>query len=256
MDLASLFTPENLIALATLSLLEIVLGIDNLVFVAILTERLPQEQRKLGRQLGLAAALVTRLMLLFSISWIASLTEPLFTIPFVRLHGGEPLVITGESLILLVGGLFLIWKAVSEIYHKVELHDEGIRANQAPAKFWPVILNIAIMDVVFSLDSVITAVGLAESFAIMVLAVVLAMIVMIMFANPVSEFINKYASLKILALSFLLMIGTLLTAEAMEYTIPKGFVYFAMFFSLGVELIQIRYEANLERKLAEEGTAS
>lgn len=250
--LASLLTVPNLIALLTLALLEIVLGIDNLVFIAILTGRLPKEEQKAGRRLGLLAALGTRLILLFSISWIAKLTTPLFTLPLAIAHrdggGFTAWEVTGRSLILLVGGLFLIWKAVSEIYHKVELRDEGVRTEGSRVSFWGVIANIAVMDIIFSLDSVITAVGIADHLYVMVGGVIIAMIVMISFADPVSNFINKYASLKILALSFLLMIGTLLTAEALEWTIPKGFVYFAMFFSLAVELIQIRYEANVERR--------
>lgn len=247
--LATLFTPENAIAFVTLALLEIVLGIDNLVFIAILTGRLPKEQQKTARQFGLAAALVTRLMLLASLSWIAGLKTPLFTLPF-ELHG-EPFGVTGKSLILFAGGLFLIYKSVTEIYHKVELHDEGVRESSVKVALVPVVLNIALMDIIFSLDSVITAVGLANHLPIMIAAVVAAMIVMIVFADSVSNFINEYASLKILALAFLLMIGTLLTAEALEFTIPKAFVYFSMFFSLGVELIQIRYEANLKRQSAE-----
>lgn len=249
MDFAALFTPENIVALLTLALLEIVLGIDNLVFIAILTGRLPKEQQKRARQIGLAAALGTRVILLFSLSWIARLTKPLFVIDFIQVHG-EALPITGRTLILFGGGLFLMYKAVSEIYHKVELKDEGVHGSRAAASFGAVIANIAVMDIIFSLDSVITAVGLADEIAVMVAAIVIAMVVMIVFADAVSNFINDYASLKILALAFLLMIGTLLTAEALEFTIPKGFVYFAMFFSLGVELVQIRYEANLKRKLA------
>lgn len=247
----SLFTPENLVALLTLASLEIVLGIDNLVFIAILTARLPKEQQKLGRQIGLAAALGTRLVLLFSISWIAKLTTPLFTIPFIPMaaEGGgfEPWEVTGRALILFVGGLFLLWKATTEIYSKVELHDHEAHVRGA-ATFGAVIANIAIMDLIFSLDSVITAVGMVDEVAIMIAGVVVAMGVMIAFADPVSNFINKNASLKILALAFLLMIGTLLTAEALHFEIPKGFVYFAMFFSLAVDLIQMRYEKNLHRK--------
>ena len=254
MDFAHLFTFANLVALLTLALLEIVLGIDNLVFIAVLTGRLPKEQQKAARQLGLAAALVTRILLLFSLSWLAKLTTPLFTIDFINIEG-KPLAVTGQTIILLGGGLFLIWKAVTEIYHKVELHDEGIRDTGKQMPFATVILNIALMDIIFSLDSVITAVGMANELAIMIAAIIVAMIVMIVFADSVSNFINKYASLKILALSFLLMIGTLLTAESVGFEIPKGFVYFAMFFSLGVELIQIRYEANLERKVAAGGVA-
>lgn len=244
--MAEIFTAENMIALLTLASLEIVLGIDNLVFIAILTESLPEEQRSLGRKIGLAAALVTRLLLLFSISWIAGLTEPLFVLERIEIHG-EPFAVTGQTLVLLVGGLFLMWKATTEIYAKVELHEET-HASRKARSFGSVILNIALMDIVFSLDSVITAVGMADELWVMVGGVVIAMIVMILFADPVSNFINGNPSLKILALSFLLMIGTLLTAEALMFEIPKGFVYFAMAFSLGVDLIQMRYEANLKKK--------
>jgi predicted tellurium resistance membrane protein TerC len=232
--IATFSTPAAWVAVLTLALLEIVLGIDNLVFIAILTGRLPKEKQKFARQFGLAAALVTRLMLLFSLAWIARLTTPLFEVRFVQIHG-EPLAVTGQTIVLLGGGLFLIYKAVTEIYHKVELKDEGIRSSTATVSVGAVILNIALMDVIFSLDSVITAVGMVNDLAIMIAGVVIAMIVI------------KHASLKILGLSFLLMIGTLLTAEALEFSVPKGFVYFAMFFSLGVELVQMRYDANLQK---------
>lgn len=244
---AAFTAPGAWIAVLTLTLLEIVLGIDNLVFIAILTERLPREKQKIARQLGLAMALVTRLILLFSLSWIAKLTTPIATIEFIQIHG-EPLVITGQTLVLLGGGVFLIYKAVTEIYHKVELKDEEIHVSAKARSLTAVIVNIALMDVIFSLDSVITAVGMVNEIPLMVAGVVIAMAVMVAFADPLSNFINAHASLKILALSFLLMIGTLLTAEALEFAVPKGFVYFAMFFSLGVEMIQMRYEANLERK--------
>jgi predicted tellurium resistance membrane protein TerC len=247
--LATFSTPGAWVAVLTLALLEIVLGIDNLVFIAILTGRLPKENQKSARQFGLAAALVTRLMLLFSLAWLAKLTVPIFEIGFIQVQG-EPLAVTGKTIVLLGGGLFLIYKAVTEIYHKVELKDEGIRDSTVKVSVGAVIVNIALMDVIFSLDSVITAVGMVSDVALMVAGVVIAMIVMVAFADPVSNFINKHASLKILALSFLLMIGTLLTAEALEFSVPKGFVYFAMFFSLGVELVQMRYDANLEKHRA------
>lgn len=249
---ATFSTPHAWVAVLTLSLLEIVLGIDNLVFIAILTSRLPREKQKPARQFGLAAALVTRLALLFSMSWIANLTDPLVTLPFIQLHGA-PLVITGQTLVLLGGGLFLIYKSVTEIYHKVELHDEGVREATVTTSLWLVVLNIALMDVIFSLDSVITAVGMVNDIPVMVAGIVIAMIVMVAFADPVSNFINAHASLKILALAFLLMIGTLLTAEALGFEVPKGFVYFAMFFALGVEMVQMRYESNLQRREAAVG---
>ena len=245
--------PSAWVAVLTLSLLEIVLGIDNLVFIAILTGRLPKEQQKMARQLGLAAALLTRLLLLFSLAWIASLTTPLFVLDFVVVNGA-PLAITGETIVLLGGGLFLIYKAVTEIYHKVELGDEGVRESTVTRSLGMVVLNIALMDVIFSLDSVITAVGMVNQIPVMVAGIVIAMIVMVAFADPVSNFINEHASLKILALAFLLMIGTLLTAEALHFSVPKGFVYTAMFFALGVELVQMRYEANLKRRRVLQGS--
>ena len=249
-SILSTFThPASWIAVLTLALLEIVLGIDNLVFIAILTGRLPKAQQKSARQLGLAAALVTRLMLLFSISWIARLTTPIVTISWINING-HAFALTGQTVVLMGGGLFLIYKAVTEIYHKVELGDEGIREAGVPRNLALVVLNIALMDVIFSLDSVITAVGMVNDVPIMVAGIVIAMIVMVAFADPVSNFINEHASLKILALSFLLMIGTLLTAQALGFETPKAVVYGAMFFALGVQLIQMRYEANLERREA------
>jgi len=247
--IAAFSAPGAWIAVITLALLEIVLGIDNLVFIAILTSRLPKEQQKPARQLGLAMALITRLLLLFSLSWIAKLTTPIVTIDFITLRG-VPLEITGQTIVLLGGGLFLIYKAVTEIYHKVELHDEEIHTSSKSRSMASIVLNIALMDMIFSLDSVITAVGMVNQIPLMVAGILIAMVVMIAFADPVSNFINSHASLKILALSFLLMIGTLLTAEALGFEVPKGFVYFAMFFSLGVELIQMRYEDNLKRRVA------
>lgn len=247
--LAAFAAPGAWIAVITLALLEIVLGIDNLVFIAILTSRLPVEQQKRARQLGLAMALITRLLLLFSLSWIATLTTPLFTVGFIKVHGA-PLDITGQTIVLLGGGLFLIYKAVTEIYHKVELHDEEIHASSRSRSMMSIIMNIALMDLIFSLDSVITAVGMVNEIPLMIAGILIAMVVMIVFADPVSNFINSHASLKILALAFLLMIGTLLTAEALDFEVPKGFVYFAMFFSLGVQLVQMRYEDNLKRRIA------
>jgi predicted tellurium resistance membrane protein TerC len=244
--LATFAHPSAWLAVFTLALLEIVLGIDNLVFIAVLTGRLPKEKQKPARQFGLSAALVTRLLLLFSLSWIARLTTPLLTISSLHL-AGEPLQVTGQSIVLLGGGLFLVFKSVTEIYHKVELGDEGVRETSVSVSLVPVVLNIALMDVIFSLDSVVTAVGMVNDIPVMVAGIVIAMIVMVAFADPVSNFINEHASLKILALAFLLLIGTLLTGSALGFEFPKGFVYFAMFFALAVELVQMRYNANLKR---------
>jgi predicted tellurium resistance membrane protein TerC len=239
--------PSAWVAVITLSLLEIVLGIDNLVFIAILTGRLPRKDQKKARQLGLAAALITRLLLLFSLSWIAGLTQPLATIEFLKVHG-EPFKLTGQSIVLLAGGFFLMYKSVTEIYHKVELGDEGVRDSSVSQSLMMVVANIAVMDIIFSLDSVITAVGMVNDIPVMVAGIVIAMMVMVAFADPVSNFINKHASLKILALSFLLLIGTLLVGESIGFEIPKEIVYSAMFFALGVQLVQMRYEANVKRR--------
>jgi predicted tellurium resistance membrane protein TerC len=246
--------PSAWIAVASLTALEIVLGIDNLVFIAIITERLPEHQRSLGRRVGLIVALVMRLLLLFTLSWIMGLTAPIAEFTILGLH----VVLTGRSLILLAGGLFLIYKATTEIYHKTELKGEEVHSKAKGASFSVVIANIAVMDLVFSLDSVITAVGMVDEIALMVIAIVIAMIVMVIFADPVSEFVNKYPSIKILALAFLLMIGVLLVAEAFEVHVPRGYIYFSMAFALGVEFIQMRYQANIKRKkepAEESGTA-
>jgi len=244
-DLLSVFaTPQAWIALLTLAAMEIVLGIDNLVFVAIITERLPKEQRSLGRRLGLGLALIGRLVLLFSIAWIMGLTEPLGEFELLGRH----FELTGQSLILLAGGVFLIYKSTTEIHHKVELKDDEVHTSGKGNTLGVVLVNIALMDLVFSLDSVITAVGLVGEIPIMVAGIVIAMGVMIWFADPVSEFVSKHPAIKILALSFLLLIGVLLTAEAFHVEVPRGYVYFAMAFSLLVELTQMRYEKNVRRK--------
>jgi predicted tellurium resistance membrane protein TerC len=232
--------PESWIAIATLSALEIVLGIDNLVFVAILAERVPEAQRPAARKLGLAAALVTRLALLFSISWVMGLTRPLFTV-----FGFSA---SGQSLILVAGGLFLMAKSTREIYHKTEVVEEEAALHAAATAFWAVIVQIALIDIVFSLDSIITAVGMVKELPLMVIAIVVAMGIMIMSADAVSGFIDRHPSLKILALAFLLLIGFLLVAEGTGRHVEKGYIYFAMAFSLLVELINMRYRANRQKR--------
>lgn len=243
-----LLQPSAWVAVVTLALLEIVLGVDNLVFIAILTQRLPEAERRLARRLGLAAALGTRILLLLSLTWLTSLTAPLLTLVAFGAH----VEVTGRALILFSGGIFLVYKAVTEIVNKVELRNEGHGPERAAPAFWAVIANVAVMDIIFSLDSVITAVGMVNEIPLMVAGVVIAMVVMVVFAEQVSEFITANPAVKILALAFLLMIGTLLTAEAELLPIPfefnKGYVYFAMFFSLAVELVQMRYARNVERR--------
>jgi predicted tellurium resistance membrane protein TerC len=230
--MGALLTTDGLLALATLSAMEIVLGIDNVVFIAILVGRLPQARRELARRIGLILALGIRILLLFAISWMMGLTAPLFT--FGR-------GFSGRDLILLGGGLFLIFKATLEIYNKVEAGHHEQTAAAARAAFAWVIFQILLLDIVFSLDSVITAVGMADDLGIMVTAMVIAMLVMLVSAGAVSRFIDSHPSLKILALAFLLLIGVMLVAEGMGTHIEKGYIYFAMAFSLLVELINMRY---------------
>jgi predicted tellurium resistance membrane protein TerC len=230
--MGALLTTDGLLALATLSAMEIVLGIDNVVFIAILVGRLPAARRELARRIGLILALGIRILLLFAISWMMGLTAPLFT--FGR-------GFSGRDLILLGGGLFLIFKATLEIYNKVEAGHHEQTAAAARAAFAWVIFQILLLDIVFSLDSVITAVGMADDLGIMVTAMVIAMVVMLVSASAVSRFIDSHPSLKILALAFLLLIGVMLVAEGMGTHIEKGYIYFAMAFSLLVELINMRY---------------
>jgi predicted tellurium resistance membrane protein TerC len=228
----ALLTADGLLALATLSAMEIVLGIDNVVFIAILVGRLPEAQREFARRLGLILALGIRIGLLFTISWMMGLTEPLVTV-------GRGF--SGRDIILLGGGLFLIFKATWEIYAKVEGDPHQPSAGRARAVFVWVLVQILLLDIVFSLDSVITAVGMANELSIMVTAMVIAMLVMLVSAGPVSDFIDRHPSLKILALAFLLLIGVMLVAEGMGSHMEKGYIYFAMAFSLLVELLNMRY---------------
>jgi predicted tellurium resistance membrane protein TerC len=231
--------PETYVSLLTLAAMEIVLGIDNVVFLTILAGRLPQAQQPKARQLGLAFALVTRLALLFAITWVMGLTRPLFSIV-----GQE---ISGRDLILLFGGLFLIGKATFEIHDKLEVkHEEGHAPKAGGAAFWSVIVQIGLLDIVFSLDSVITAVGMAKHLSIMVAAVIIAMGVMLAFANPIGSFVERHPTMKMLALSFLILIGVMLVAEGFHQHVPKGYVYFAMAFSLVVELLNMRIRKSAE----------
>ncbi|HMQ67920.1 MAG TPA: TerC family protein [Ignavibacteria bacterium] len=223
--------PDTYVSLLTLTFLEIVLGIDNIIFISILTGKLPAEQQEKGRVTGLILALFFRIGLLLGIAWIAGLVEPLITI-----FGFS---FSGRDLILLGGGLFLMIKSVLEIHEKLE-GEEGIADKKIVPKYWNVIFQIVLLDLVFSLDSVITAVGLVKEVSIMIIAIVISMIIMIMFAGKVSDFIHKHPTIKMLALSFLLMIGLLLFVEAFHVEVPKGYVYFAMAFSFLVEMLNIR----------------
>jgi predicted tellurium resistance membrane protein TerC len=226
-------TADGLIALLTLSVLEIVLGVDNVVFIAILTGRLPAAQQPLARRMGLTLALAIRIGLLFAITWIMGLTRPLFAV-----LGHD---VSGRDLILLGGGLFLIFKATWEIYDKLEVEHSETAAGRGRAAFASVLVQILLLDIVFSLDSVITAVGMAEQVSIMVAAMVIAMVVMLFSMGAVSGFVERHPSVKILALAFLLLIGVMLVAEGFGQHVSKGYIYFAMAFSLLVELLNLRY---------------
>ncbi|MEY3989107.1 MAG: hypothetical protein RI985_188 [Chloroflexota bacterium] len=234
MDLSVLLQPESIVTLFTLALLEIVLGLDNVIFIAILAGRLPQEQQAKARQVGLIMALGSRVLLLLSLSWIMGLIEPLFNV------AGRDF--SGRDLILLGGGLFLLAKSTMEMHHSLEGHTETQKPGAAQS-FLGVVTQIAILDIVFSLDSVITAVGLADELVIMVIAIVLAVGVMLLFANSLSAFIEKHPTVKMLALSFLLLIGMSLVAEGLHFHIDKAYIYFAMAFSVFVELLNIRLRA-------------
>ena len=248
LDFTWLSDPNAWVALATLTLLEIVLGIDNIVFLTILVDRLPRAQRKLGRTFGLGLAMLTRLLLLSIITWITSLKTNLFAIPIAPAlwkmmpdapaHDGL-LGMTGRGLILLAGGIFLIWKATQEIHHKLEAGEDTGLPNKA-ASFIGVLVQIALIDIIFSLDSVITAVGMADHLSVMALAVVISVGIMMLAAAPIGDFVSRHPSVKMLALSFLILIGTALIAEGLHFEIPKGYIYFAMAFSLGVEMLNLR----------------
>jgi predicted tellurium resistance membrane protein TerC len=224
-------TAEGWIALLTLTALEIVLGIDNIVFISILAGKLPQEQRERARKVGLSLAMVIRILLLLTITWVMRLTAPLFTV--------LSQAISGRDLILIIGGLFLIAKSTHEIHDKLE-GEEGHASARVAASFMSVIIQILLLDIVFSLDSVITAVGMAEDVSVMVLAVIVAVGVMLLSAGMISDFVDRHPTVKMLALSFLLLIGVSLIAEGFEQHIPKGYIYFAMGFSIFVEMINLR----------------
>ncbi|GJL56401.1 MAG: membrane protein [Nitrospirales bacterium] len=223
--------PQAWIALATLTALEVVLGIDNIIFISILAGKLPAHQQSRARFIGLLVAMVTRILLLFSLSWLMKLTTPVFT-----LIGQE---LSGRDLILLAGGLFLIVKSTLEIHDKLEGEEQG-NSTRAAASFAGVVLQIGLIDIVFSLDSVITAIGMANRLVIMALAIVIAVIVMMLSANAISSFIERHPTIKMLALSFLLLIGVMLMGEGLDMHIPKGYIYFAMAFSCCVELLNTK----------------
>ncbi|MEP0548941.1 MAG: TerC family protein [Rhodothermales bacterium] len=243
-------SPEAWVALGTLTALEIVLGIDNIIFISILSGRLPEDQQPRARTIGLGIAMGMRILLLLSISWVMGLTAPLFELGFLEgimggeVHGGErgdlPWVISGRDLILLIGGAFLVAKSTHEIHGKLEGDAHHATEKGKGVSFTGVLIQIAILDIVFSLDSVITAVGMADEIMVMIIAVVIAVGVMMAFATPISDFVHHHPTVKMLALAFLILIGVNLVAEGLGQHIPKGYIYTAMAFSLLVEFLNIR----------------
>lgn len=226
-----ILTPEAWIALGTLTALEIVLGVDNIIFISILVSRLSENQRNLGRRVGLGLAMIARLALLFSIAWVMGLTTPWFTV-FTR-------EISGRDVILILGGLFLLAKSTHEIHNSLEGVTESKHKTTA-STLWAVLLQIMVLDIIFSLDSVITAVGLVKHVSIMAVAIILAVGVMMIAAKPIGEFVDAHPTIKILALSFLILVGVTLIVEGFDVHVPKGYIYFAMAFSVVVEMLNIR----------------
>ncbi len=231
--------PNAWISFLTLFLLELVLGIDNIIFISILTNRLPEVQQKSARQLGLGLALFMRLALLFSITWIMGLTDNLFYI--------QSIGISGRDLILLLGGLFLIYKSVKEIHHKVEKAQAKAIESEKKVSYSGVIIQILLLDLVFSLDSVITAVGMVSEIEIMIAAVLISMIVMLLSASSISDFVNKHPAIKVLALAFLILIGVSLIGESLDFHIPKGYIYGSMAFALLVEFVNISIDTRSKK---------
>jgi predicted tellurium resistance membrane protein TerC len=225
-----LSSPEAWIAFLTLTMLELVLGIDNIIFISILVDKLPKEQRELARKIGLFMAMFMRIGLLLVLAWIVGLVEPLFTIM------GKGF--SGRDLILILGGLFLVWKSTTEIHGSLE-GEEGQTAAAVKATFASVIMQIMIIDLVFSLDSIITAVGMVDDVRVMIAAVIVSVALMMVFAGPIGRFVSEHPTIKMLALTFLVVVGVVLIAEGFDHHVPKGYVYFAMAFSLGVEMLNI-----------------
>ena len=225
--------PQAWIALLTLTALELVLGIDNVIFISILVDKLSSDKREIARRLGLFLAMFMRIGLLFLLSWLVGLTAPLWTVPFVKQE------ISGRDLILIVGGLFLLWKSTMEIHQLME-GEEGHASGKVKATFGAVILQIIVIDLVFSLDSIITAVGMVKEIAVMVAAVVVSVALMMVFARAIGEFVSSHPTIKMLALSFLFIVGVALIAEGFDKSVPKGYIYFAMAFSVIVEMLNIR----------------
>lgn len=258
-DFSSLFTVASLVSLLTLALLEIVLGIDNIIFISIATDRLPKEKQKRARTLGLALALLMRIILLLSITWIIRLTKPLFYItedfPFFNLEAATDAAFmyacSFRDLILIAGGIFLLFSATREIHKKIEGDEEGHGSGTSARSFRSVIFKIMLIDVVFSFDSILTAIGLVNNVLVMIIAVIIAMIVMLAFSGVVSRFVNNHPTVKMLALAFLIMIGMVLVADGLHFHVPKGYVYFSVAFSLGVEVLNLRMKRKQETRKAQ-----
>ncbi|AKD02564.1 TerC family protein [Pontibacter korlensis] len=236
--------PDTWISLLTLTFMEVVLGIDNIVFISIIVGRLPKEQQAKGRNIGLSLALIFRVILLLFISWIVGAGAPIFSInlPFTQ----DDFPVSWRDIILFAGGLFLLAKSVTEIHNKLEGEEEGHGTAKVQATLSKVLIQIILIDIVFSFDSILTAVGLAQEVIIMIIAVILAMGIMLIFAKYVSDFVNKHPTVKMLALSFLILIGFMLVVEALHQHIPKGYIYFAMFFSLMVEMLNMQLRKRSE----------
>lgn len=230
-----LTSPQAWIAFATLTLLELVLGIDNIIFISILVDKLPKAQREFARRIGLFMAMFMRIGLLLVLAWIVGLVEPLFTV----MEQG----FSGRDLILILGGLFLIWKSTGEIHQSLE-GEEDAASSAVKATFAAVIMQIMVIDLVFSLDSIITAVGMVDDVRIMIAAVIVSVALMMVFAGPIGRFVSEHPTIKMLALAFLVIVGVVLVAEGFGHQMPKGYVYFGMAFSLGVELLNIRLRRN------------
>lgn len=239
--------PAILISLITLTFLEIVLGIDNIIFISILANKLPKEQQAKARNLGLTLALIMRIGLLFTITWMMKLKDPVVTVPFLDdpTNPGSNLAISWKDVILIVGGIFLLIKSTTEIHNKLERSEKPAAAS-GTSSFTAVIVQILLIDAVFSVDSILTAVGLVDNIVIMIIAVIVSMIVMLIFAGPISRFINKHPSLQVLALAFLIAIGIILIANGFHQEFNKGYIYTALAFSLFVEMINIRMRRNKE----------
>ena len=244
-DLPNLSDPGVLTALLTLTVLEIILGVDNIIFISIVSNKLPEDKQPRARIIGLMLAMVFRILLLLTITWIIQLTNPIFTIGFIK-DEGQPLGISWKDIILIAGGIFLVFKSTLEIHHKLEVARKP-SGTVAPAAFSAVILQIVLVDMVFSFDSILTAIGLADNVWIMIAAVVVSMIIMMLFSGKISRFINKHPTLQILALAFLIMIGVMLVAEGFHQEFNKSYIYTAIAFSLIVELINMRLRRNRDK---------